>query len=65
MTSYRRAMTVVRRSALFDAMVAGLVALLALLPLDGLARLGVGAGIGLGMAAALLVRRRCRWPCWR
>jgi signal transduction histidine kinase len=43
------------RSALFDLMVAGFVALLALLPLGGVGGVGL---IGLGMAAALLPRRR-------
>ena len=45
------------RSALFDLMVAGSVAFLAMLPIDRRAPSGPGL-IGLGMAAALLVRRR-------
>lgn len=43
------------RSALFDLMVGGFVAFLGLLPLGGLSGVGL---IGLGMAAAVLVRRR-------
>jgi signal transduction histidine kinase len=46
-----------RRSLLFDLMVAGTVAVLVLLPLDGLRHGALGL-VGLGMAAALPWRRR-------
>jgi signal transduction histidine kinase len=50
------------RSAWFDAMISGLVVLLAVVPILGSPGLGPPAWIGLGMAAAVLFRRRYPLP---